>query len=124
MPSWPAGTGTCGSSSPAEVIPPPVYRKITCFPKREGDVTIVTSPSLFPFSVSGPISYRKPLADQPFFQPHKSYLVHLAFVARVNTDLRCFVMTNGKNIPIRRELMGKARRAWEDGLFARNRRGG
>ena len=64
------------------------------------------------------------LADQPFFQPHKSYLVHLAFVARVNTDLRCFVMTNGKNIPIRRELMGKARRAWEYGLFARNRRGG
>lgn len=42
----------------------------------------------------------------------------------MDADLRCFVMADGKNIPIRRELMGKARRAWEEFLFARNRRGG
>lgn len=52
------------------------------------------------------------LTGQPFFQPHKSFLVHLVFVRDINTDLKCFVMSDGKNIPIRRELIGKARRAW------------
>ena len=64
------------------------------------------------------------LTGQPFFQTHKSFLVHLAFVGHMDADLRCFVMADGKNIAIRRELMGKARRAWEEFLFARNRRGG
>lgn len=61
------------------------------------------------------------LAGQPFFQTHKSFLVHLAHVERIDADLRCFVMADGKNIPIRRELMGRARRAWEDWLFAHTR---
>ena len=61
------------------------------------------------------------LTGQPFFQPHKSFLVHLAFVRNINAGLKCFVMSDGKNIPIRRELMGKARRAWEDWLFAHTR---
>ena len=64
------------------------------------------------------------LAGQPFFQSHKSFLVHLAFVAHIDADLRCFVMSDGKNVPIRRELMGKARRAWEDWLFAHTRGSG
>lgn len=66
-------------------------------------------------------SIAKRLEGQPFFQTHKSFLVHLAFVGHIDTDLRCFVMTDGKNVPIRRELMGKAKRAWEDNLFARTR---
>lgn len=61
------------------------------------------------------------LAGRPFFQPHKSFLVHLPCVARIDADLKCFVMADGKNVPIRRELMGRARRAWEDRLFARVR---
>lgn len=61
------------------------------------------------------------LEGPSFFQSHKSYCVHLAHVARINTDLRCFVMANGKNIPIRRDLLGKAKRAWEDFLFAQAR---
>lgn len=61
------------------------------------------------------------LAGQPFFQPHKSFLVHMLFVQRVDADLRCFVMAGGDNVPIRRDLLSKARRAWEDYNFARNR---
>lgn len=64
------------------------------------------------------------LTGQPFFQSHKSFLVHLAFVRNINMDLKCFVMSDGKNIPIRRELMGKAKRAWEDWLFAHTRGNG
>lgn len=62
------------------------------------------------------------LMGQDFFQPHKSFLVHLAFVGHIDPDLRCFVMADGKNIPIRRELLGKARQAWEDYLFSRTRK--
>lgn len=63
------------------------------------------------------------LLDQPFFLSHKSFLVHLAFVRYIDADLKCFVMADGKNVPIRRELMGRAKRAWEDWLFAHTRRG-
>ena len=61
------------------------------------------------------------LENQPFFQTHKSFLVHLAFISRVDPDLRCFVMADGRNIPIRRELMGKAKRAWKAFLSAATR---
>lgn len=61
------------------------------------------------------------LEGQPFFQTHKSYCVHLAYVKGIDAELRCFVMADGTNIPIRRERMGRAKRAWEDFLFARTR---
>lgn len=61
------------------------------------------------------------LEARPFFRSHKSYLVHLAQVQRIDQELRCFVLADGENVPIRRDLMGKARRAWEDFLFARTR---
>lgn len=73
-------------------------------------------------SVYAKLSDLLPQLDaQPFFQPHKSYCVHLPFVRRVDQELRCFVMEDGTNIPIRRGLMGAARQAWEDNLFARTR---
>lgn len=62
------------------------------------------------------------LEGHPFFQPHKSFLVHLPYVEHIDMELRCFVMSDGQNVPIRRDLMGKAKRAWEDYLFARTRR--
>lgn len=40
---------------------------------------------------------------------------------KVDEALRCFVMAGGKNVPIRRLLMGKAKRAWVDFLFAQTR---
>ena len=61
------------------------------------------------------------LEGAPFFQTHKSYCVHLAQVVKVDEALRCFVMAGGKNVPIRRLLMGKAKRAWVDFLFAQTR---
>lgn len=61
------------------------------------------------------------LDGRPFFQTHKSFLVHLAFIDHIDAELRCFVLTDGKNIPIRRELMGRAKRAWQDFLIAQIR---
>ena len=61
------------------------------------------------------------LEGAPFVQTHKSYCVHLAQVVKVDEALRCFVMAGGKNVPIRRLLMGKAKRAWVDFLFAQTR---
>lgn len=61
------------------------------------------------------------LETQDFFSPHKSFAVNLAYVREIDTDYRCFIMADEKNIPIRRESMGKAKKALEDFLFARTR---
>lgn len=53
------------------------------------------------------------LQDDLFFSPHKSYCVNLRCVQYIDKELRCFVMSNGINIPIRRESMGKAKKALE-----------
>ena len=62
------------------------------------------------------------LTEQGFVSPHKSFSVNLSFVDYIDTEFKCFVMQNGKNIPIRRESMGKAKKALEDFLFSRTRR--
>ncbi|MDD3252807.1 MAG: LytTR family DNA-binding domain-containing protein [Lachnospiraceae bacterium] len=61
------------------------------------------------------------LARQDFFSSHKSFAVNLSFVRYIDTELKCFVMQNGKNIPIRRESMGKAKKALENFLFHKTR---
>ena len=61
------------------------------------------------------------LEGQPFFCPHKSYCVNLAFVRRINEEYQCYKMSDGKNVPISRANRAGARRAWEDYLFARTR---
>lgn len=61
------------------------------------------------------------LIDQHFFSPHKSYAVNLNYVRLVDSDLKCFVTHDGKYIPIRRESMGKAKKAFEDFLFNQTR---
>ena len=61
------------------------------------------------------------LEGQPFFCPHKSYCVNLAFVRRINEEYQCYKMSDGKNVPISRTNRAKAKRAWEDFLFARTR---
>lgn len=61
------------------------------------------------------------LGGQAFFSCHKSFVVNLAFVRFIDTELKCFMMQNGKNVPIRRENMGKAKRALEAFLFQRTR---
>lgn len=62
------------------------------------------------------------LEGQPFFCPHKSYCVNLAFVRGINEEYQCYEMADGKKVPISRPNRAKAKRAWEDYLFARTRR--
>lgn len=63
------------------------------------------------------------LEGKPFFVSHKSYCVNLSLVRRIDSELRCFEMTDGSNVPIRRESMSRAKRAYEDFLFSRARNG-
>ena len=61
------------------------------------------------------------LEEQPFFCPHKSYCVNLAFVRGINEEYQCYELADGKMVPISRSNRAKAKRAWEDFLFARTR---
>lgn len=61
------------------------------------------------------------LAEQDFFSPHKSFSVNLSFVRFIDMELKCFVMQNNKNVPIRRESISKAKKALEGFLFHRTR---
>lgn len=61
------------------------------------------------------------LEEQPFFCPHKSYCVNLAFVRGINEEYQCYDMADGKMVPISRSNRAKAKRAYEDFLFARTR---
>ncbi len=60
--------------------------------------------------------------EQPFFRCHKSYLVNLSYVAKLDRELMVFVMKEGQNVHIRRQSMSKARKAFESYLFAETRR--
>ena len=61
------------------------------------------------------------LEGQPFFCPHKIYCVNLAFVRGINEEYQSYDMVDGKKVPISRSNRSKAKRAWEDYLFARTR---
>ena len=61
------------------------------------------------------------LVEHPFFCSHKSYCVNLAFVCGIDEGLQCYRTVDGKNIPISRPNRWKAKRAYEDFLFARAR---
>lgn len=61
------------------------------------------------------------LEGHPFFCPHKSYCVNLAFVCGINEEYQCYQMADGKNVPIGRPNRGKAKRAYEDFLFSHTR---
>lgn len=62
------------------------------------------------------------LEGQPFFCPHKSYCVNLAFVRGIHEEYQSYELADGKMVPISRANRAGARRAWEDYLFARTRR--
>lgn len=61
------------------------------------------------------------LEGQPFFCPHKSYCVNLAFVRGIHEEYQSYELADGKMVPISRANRAGARRAWEDYLFARTR---
>ena len=57
------------------------------------------------------------LPEKQFFIPHKSFVVNLSFVRYIDTELKCFAMGNHTNVPIRRELLTKAKNTLENYLF-------
>ena len=59
--------------------------------------------------------------EEQFFIPHKSFVVNLSFVRYIDTKLKCFAMGNHTNVPIRRELLTKAKNTLENYLFDRTR---
>ena len=61
------------------------------------------------------------LEQRGFFSPHKSYCVNLDAVRQLEPELRCFVMQNGENVPIRRESMGQAKKVLLDHLCRKTR---
>lgn len=70
----------------------------------------------------GKLSALLPQLDgQPFFCPHKSYCVNLAFVRGINAEYQCYEITNGTYVPISRANRQKAKKAYEDFLFAQTR---
>lgn len=64
---------------------------------------------------------REQLPESGFFVPHKSFAVNLSYVMYINMELRCFVMENKINIPIRREFLTKSKKALENFLYERTR---
>lgn len=70
------------------------------------------------FSIYGKISELEgQLPKNVFFIPHKSFAVNLSYVMYIDMELRCFIMENNKNIPIRRECLAKSKKALEDYLY-------
>lgn len=63
------------------------------------------------------------LAGFPFFRSHKSYLANLSHVVGIDQGLLVFCMKDGQSVYIRRDLLKKAKNAWEDWLFAQARQG-
>lgn len=59
--------------------------------------------------------------EKLFFVPHKSFAVNLSFSKHIDSELICFVMMDDKNIPIRRDTLGKAKKALTDYLFSSTR---
>ena len=57
------------------------------------------------------------LPEEQFFIPHKSFVVNLSFVRYIDTELKCFAMGNHTNVPIRRDLLTKAKNTLENYLF-------
>lgn len=66
----------------------------------------------------------KQFTGQTFFRCHKSFLVNLSCVKTLDTELMVFIMKEGRNVHIRRESMGKAKKSFETYLFERTRRMG
>ena len=57
----------------------------------------------------------------PFYRGHKSYLVNLDHVRRVNHDLKAFEMDDGRYTYIRRASVREAQRVFEARLIERTR---
>lgn len=57
------------------------------------------------------------LSDQPFFNGHKSFCVNLTYVRYIDSEVKCFVMQDNSNVPIRRESFVQAKNTLAEYLF-------
>ena len=62
------------------------------------------------------------LSSQSFYNCHKSYAVNLNYVQNINSEVRCFVMENNDNVPIRRESFVQAKKTLASFLFKKTRK--
>ncbi len=63
------------------------------------------------------------LNSSSFLSCHKSYIVNLNYVANLDTELYLFTMTEGENVYIRRESLREVKKAYENYIFDKTRRG-
>ena len=63
----------------------------------------------------------KRLPSELFFSFHKSYCVNFSEVQYIDEEIRCFCMSDGSNVPIRRENLAIAKSSLEKYLFERTR---
>lgn len=71
-----------------------------------------------PLTVSGKLDEVMHLfPERYFFRSHKSYLVNLAKIRKLDRDLLTFVMEDGNQVHIRRQSFYPAKQAWEQYLF-------
>ena len=61
------------------------------------------------------------LPEKHFFHCHKSYCVNLAYVRHIDSEVKCFVMEDMTNVPIRRESFVLAKSALANYLFESTR---
>ena len=64
------------------------------------------------------------LPSDTFCSFHKSYCVHLCEVDYIDDELKCFIMSNGDTVPIRRENLSSAKKTLANYLFERTREAG
>lgn len=71
-----------------------------------------------PLVVSGKLDEVTPLfPERYFFRSHKSFLVNLSRIRKLDRDLMTFVMEDGSQVHIRRQSFYPAKQAWEQYLF-------
>ncbi|MDD5987094.1 MAG: LytTR family DNA-binding domain-containing protein [Eubacteriales bacterium] len=69
--------------------------------------------------IYGKLSDMLPKLDARYFCcTHKSYCVNLDYVHALQPDLRCFIMKDGANIPIRRSSYRQVKQQYEQHLYA------
>lgn len=61
------------------------------------------------------------LEDSSFVSPHKSFSVNLSHVQYIDQEIKSFIMDNGNSVPIKRELLTKAKRDLENYIFSKTR---
>lgn len=65
----------------------------------------------------------KQLDKSQFISSHKSYCVNLEYVRGIDSAMKCFIMKDGSNVPIRRESYAGAKRLYENYLFRAVKKG-